>query len=410
MRADLEPRLGHDLSRIRIHDGPRADEAARGVFARAFTTGEHIAFRGGHYRPRSAAGRRLIAHEVVHAIQQGAISPLPGHPSPVATSPSPPRVARALDFTAIRQAILAGNAPQNQQGVVGHGAAFPGRNGLAAATESTVPTDTNLPIRAYYFRAANPTTHHRAFIHGGIHGTEISAYEIADDTVQQMQSTPPPMHTLVIPRVNPGGIADHCRCNRQDVDLNRNYAPRNRRHPCRIWHQSRNPARQNAIIHTYLHHRYGRRNCICGNDNRRAPKQPETKVLEDAVNHFQPERILALHAIHNPASGGVYADPPRSHGLAHRLALHMADALPHSLTRANARDNTRYGQVTPGSFGHWAPRQHGHAPVLTLEVPGYRALSRTGGDRSIRSYRTAVDRFFEQNPPRRRRHRRHHHH
>lgn len=65
----FESRLGHDFSKVRIHHGQQAHEAAQAVKARAFTLGSDIAFRWGEYSPGSEAGRRLLAHELVHVAQ-----------------------------------------------------------------------------------------------------------------------------------------------------------------------------------------------------------------------------------------------------------------------------------------------------------------------------------------------------
>ncbi|HMQ53157.1 MAG TPA: DUF4157 domain-containing protein [Anaerolineae bacterium] len=71
-RFEMEHRFGHDFSRVRIHaDGPAA-QAARAVHAQAFTVGGDIVFAAGQYAPASPAGRHLLAHELVHTIQQGA--------------------------------------------------------------------------------------------------------------------------------------------------------------------------------------------------------------------------------------------------------------------------------------------------------------------------------------------------
>jgi hypothetical protein len=66
----MEPRFGHDFSRVRVHAEPRAAAAARTVSSIAFTLGTDIVFGAGHYTPQTPAGRRLIAHELAHVIQQ----------------------------------------------------------------------------------------------------------------------------------------------------------------------------------------------------------------------------------------------------------------------------------------------------------------------------------------------------
>lgn len=69
-RAFFEPRFGYDLSRVRIHIGGKAGEAARTVNALAYTVGSHIVFGPGKYAPGSTEGNRLLAHELTHTVQQ----------------------------------------------------------------------------------------------------------------------------------------------------------------------------------------------------------------------------------------------------------------------------------------------------------------------------------------------------
>jgi len=69
-RAFFEPRFGRSFADVRVHDGPAADKAARGINARAFTLGDDIAFAGGEYRPGTGQGRELMAHELTHTMQQ----------------------------------------------------------------------------------------------------------------------------------------------------------------------------------------------------------------------------------------------------------------------------------------------------------------------------------------------------
>ena len=75
IRGFMESRFGHDFSRIKIHDDMRASESTQMINARAYTAGEHIVFQRGQYEPQTETGRRLIAHELSHTIQQrGAIA------------------------------------------------------------------------------------------------------------------------------------------------------------------------------------------------------------------------------------------------------------------------------------------------------------------------------------------------
>lgn len=69
-RAFMEPRLGHDFSRVRVHTSSKADESARAVDAQAYTVGRDVVFAAGQYVPATSFGRQLLAHELAHVIQQ----------------------------------------------------------------------------------------------------------------------------------------------------------------------------------------------------------------------------------------------------------------------------------------------------------------------------------------------------
>ena len=70
-RAFMEPRFGHDFSRVRVHTDAKATESAQAVKAAAYTVGRDIVFNQNHYDPHSAPGRFLLAHELAHTLQQG---------------------------------------------------------------------------------------------------------------------------------------------------------------------------------------------------------------------------------------------------------------------------------------------------------------------------------------------------
>lgn len=70
-RDYMEPRLGHDLSRVRIHTDNDAADSAQSVRAQAYSAGKDIVFGEGRYEPHSDSGRRLLAHELVHVVQAG---------------------------------------------------------------------------------------------------------------------------------------------------------------------------------------------------------------------------------------------------------------------------------------------------------------------------------------------------
>jgi Domain of unknown function (DUF4157) len=70
LRQEMERRFAHDFSQVRVHSGPAADQSTRDVSANAYTVGHDIAFAAGRYAPQTHQGRRLIAHELTHVVQQ----------------------------------------------------------------------------------------------------------------------------------------------------------------------------------------------------------------------------------------------------------------------------------------------------------------------------------------------------
>ncbi|MCL4266861.1 MAG: DUF4157 domain-containing protein [Anaerolineae bacterium] len=69
-RAFMGPRFGHDFSQVRVHTDTRAARSARAINALAYTVGNEIVFAENQYVPDTGHGRRLIAHELTHVIQQ----------------------------------------------------------------------------------------------------------------------------------------------------------------------------------------------------------------------------------------------------------------------------------------------------------------------------------------------------
>jgi hypothetical protein len=84
-----------DFSGVRIHADARAIESARAMNALAYTVGRDIVFGAGQYAPETEAGRRLIAHELTHVVQQSNAGtargqPLQRQPDETSTKETPP--------------------------------------------------------------------------------------------------------------------------------------------------------------------------------------------------------------------------------------------------------------------------------------------------------------------------------
>jgi len=70
LRQDMERRFGHDFSKVRVHCDTAAEQSAREVNARAYTVGPDIVFDHGEFKPPTTSGRKLLAHELTHVVQQ----------------------------------------------------------------------------------------------------------------------------------------------------------------------------------------------------------------------------------------------------------------------------------------------------------------------------------------------------
>ena len=74
VRNFFEPRFGHDFSKVRVHTDSKAAESARAVNAFAYTVGRDVVFGLGQFAPGTLEGRKLVAHELTHVVQQGGSS------------------------------------------------------------------------------------------------------------------------------------------------------------------------------------------------------------------------------------------------------------------------------------------------------------------------------------------------
>jgi Domain of unknown function (DUF4157) len=70
LQQSMESRFGRDFSQIRIHTDQKANQSAQSINAQAYASGKHIVFGVNQYQPTTDQGRKLIAHELTHTIQQ----------------------------------------------------------------------------------------------------------------------------------------------------------------------------------------------------------------------------------------------------------------------------------------------------------------------------------------------------
>ena len=106
-RREMESRFHHDFSGVRVHSGAGSAGSASALDANAYTVGQHIVFDTGRYEPHMPEGRRLLAHELAHVVQQS------NPPSPMERRDAEPeaRVAARRVATADNAEVRTGVRP-----------------------------------------------------------------------------------------------------------------------------------------------------------------------------------------------------------------------------------------------------------------------------------------------------------
>jgi hypothetical protein len=104
LRERFEGKLGANFGGVRVHADGAAGRLSRAIQAQAFTRGPDILFGPGHYAPGTAAGQRLLAHELTHVVQQGAapaegaVGPSPVTPAGLSRAQAAGPIQRKLDW------------------------------------------------------------------------------------------------------------------------------------------------------------------------------------------------------------------------------------------------------------------------------------------------------------------------
>jgi hypothetical protein len=110
VRTEMEARLGHDFSDVRVHDDTAAAASASSVKAHAYTVGSNVVFQRDKYDPSTQEGKTTLAHELTHVVQQRS-GPVDGTSAPGGIKVSDPcdRYEREAASTADR--VMSAPAP-----------------------------------------------------------------------------------------------------------------------------------------------------------------------------------------------------------------------------------------------------------------------------------------------------------
>lgn len=179
---------------------------------------------------------------------------------------------------------------------------------------------------AHIFGTRGPKT----FVFGAIHGDEPTTAFVTRQLVEHLVAHPEAYsgrRVVVIPVANPDGLARQTRINARQVDLNRNF-----------------PAKNFAV---------GKSGRYFGGEQ--PASEPESQVLIQIIEEFQPDRIITLHSISRGRHGNNFDGPGEA--LAQLMSQHNRYSVLPTI-----------GYPTPGSFGSWAGIDL-QIPTITLEFP-----------------------------------------
>ncbi|GAA1432274.1 DUF4157 domain-containing protein [Microlunatus lacustris] len=110
VRTDMEARLGHDFSDVRVHDDSAAAASASAVDAHAYTVGSNVVFQRDRYDPSSHEGRVTLAHELTHVVQQRS-GPVDGTPAPGGIRVSDPSDRFEREAASNAERVMGASAP-----------------------------------------------------------------------------------------------------------------------------------------------------------------------------------------------------------------------------------------------------------------------------------------------------------
>jgi hypothetical protein len=102
---EMETRLGHDFSDVRVHVDSAAHDSAKSVNAHAYTVGSNVVFQRDKYDPSSTAGKTMLAHELTHVVQQRS-GPVDGTPAAGGIKVSDPSDRFEREATANAESVM----------------------------------------------------------------------------------------------------------------------------------------------------------------------------------------------------------------------------------------------------------------------------------------------------------------
>lgn len=183
-------------------------------------------------------------------------------------------VPRCSDFSI----KLSNDIRSNYEIAGGSGWSFSGRT-ICHTTQTIGYSALGRPITAYVF-GSGPAVLYTGAIHGNEVSTSSLMYYWVDELEANARSIPAGRSVVVVPEVNPDGVAAGTRTNAHNVDLNRNFATND-------WRKDITDVNNNPFP---------------GGGGTAPMSEPETRVIAGYVQQLRPSLILSYHSV-----GGVVA-------------------------------------------------------------------------------------------------------
>jgi len=355
--TSMSAHFDHEFSEVRVHADARAAESAEAVGARAYTVGPHVVFGAGQYRPGTADGRGLLAHELTHVVQQrdvlGTPAELPVGSAAHATEQEAGDIAAASRSAAVSTRtgpVLRRSALTDELTAA---MAAGGRDGVFALLRKRRPGTPDPDLTPWLDRNFPAGTHDReyadllvahgpeprwpadalveldrlgiateeaaaefdvgagrtpvrayyfpgllarhAMIVGGMHGSERAGVEVVELLLELLRTPDPRTGRPRMPTFSVIVVP---------TLLPANYAKSRRKTP-----GHGDPNRQSPAIGTSAGDRRDAQGRPLDTVGKGRPIEPELLVLYDLVDRFQPERIAMVHGVTGGPNAGVSTDP-----------------------------------------------------------------------------------------------------
>jgi hypothetical protein len=141
-REEMEQRFAADFGSVRVHTDQVTQEMAATLSAKAYTVGNAIGFSGGRYAPHTHEGKRLLAHELAHVVQQsrGGVAPRAGAPNA--------SLEHGADVAAAQ--VTAGGGPVSVAGASGVGVACDDDKERKRASSGVLPAGLEEDLQKKY--------------------------------------------------------------------------------------------------------------------------------------------------------------------------------------------------------------------------------------------------------------------